>query len=51
MSQTRDANESYECFDRNVPRKPRLVGGVEGHNVKRSYLTGKPRPVAGQLLL
>ncbi len=35
--------------DRNVPRKPRLVGGVKGHNIKRDYLTGKPRPVAGEL--
>ena len=36
-------------FGRNVPRKPRLVGGVKGHNMKRNYLTGKPRPVAGEL--
>jgi hypothetical protein len=21
-------------FDRNVPRKPRLVGGVKGHNIE-----------------
>jgi hypothetical protein len=32
-----------------VPRKPRLVGGVKGYNMKRHYLTGKPRPVAGEL--
>ena len=36
-------------FGRNVPCKPRLVGGVKGHNMKRDYLTGKPRPVAGEL--
>jgi probable rRNA maturation factor len=35
--------------DRNVPREPRLVGGVKGHNMKRNYLTGKPRPEAGEL--
>ena len=34
---------------RNVPRKRHLVGGVKGHNMKRYYLTGKPRPVAGEL--
>jgi hypothetical protein len=31
------------------PRKPRLAGGVKGHNMKRNYLSGKPRPVAGEL--
>jgi hypothetical protein len=36
-------------FDRNVPRKPRLVGGVKGHNIKRDYLAGKPRPMGGEL--
>jgi hypothetical protein len=35
--------------DRNVPRKPHLVGGVKGHNMKRNYLSGKPRHVAGEL--
>jgi len=34
---------------RNVPREPRLVGGVKGNNMKRNYLTGKPRPMAGEL--
>ncbi len=29
-------------FDRNVPRKPRHVGGVKGHNIKWYYLSGKP---------
>ncbi len=28
--------------------QPRLVGGVKGHNMKRNYLTGKPRLVAGR---
>jgi hypothetical protein len=36
-------------LDRNVPRRPRLVGGVEGHNIKRDHLAGKPRPVGGEL--
>jgi hypothetical protein len=32
-------------FDgRKVPRKPRLVGGVKGNNIKGNYLTGKPHP-------
>jgi len=35
--------------DRNVPRKPRLVGGFKGHNMKKDYLAGKPRPVGGEL--
>jgi N-acetylglucosamine-6-phosphate deacetylase len=34
---------------RNVPRKPRLAGGVKGHNMIGNYLSGKPRPEAGQL--
>jgi len=33
----------------NVPRKPRLVGGGKGHNMKGNYLPGKPRPVVGEL--
>ena len=41
------------CCDRNVPRKPRPasggIGGGKGHNMKRDYLAGKPRPVAGEL--
>ncbi len=40
-------------IDRNVPRKPRPamggIGGVKGHNMKRNYLAGKPRPAAGEL--
>ncbi len=43
-----------DLFDRNVPRKPRPamggIGGVKGHNMKRTYLTGKPRPVVGASL-
>jgi hypothetical protein len=30
-------------FGRKVPRKPRLVGGVKGHNINDYYITGKPR--------
>ena len=33
---------------RNVPCKPRLVGGVKEHNTKGNYISGKPRPVAGE---
>jgi Kef-type K+ transport system membrane component KefB len=37
-------------FDRNVPRPAYGgIGGVKGHNTKENYLTGKPRPVAGEL--
>jgi hypothetical protein len=51
-------SDEYKPFhlDRNVPRKPRLVGhcdskpsGVKGHNIKLNYLAGKPRPVGGEL--
>ncbi len=42
-------SEKTSIIDRNVPRKPRLVGGVKGYNVKQEYLSGKPRPVAGEL--
>jgi len=30
-----------------VPRKSRAVSGVKGHNIKRNYLAGKPRPAGG----
>jgi len=36
-------------FGRKVPRKPRLVGGVKGHNTKSYYIAGKRRPAAGEL--
>ncbi len=29
-------------FDRNVHRKPRLVGGVKGHNMNDNTLPGSP---------
>ena len=32
-----------------MSRESRPVGGVKGHNMKRNYLTGKLRPVAGEL--
>jgi SAM-dependent methyltransferase len=38
-------------IDRQVPRKPRLVGGVKGHNQNENFLSGKPRPVGGELQL
>jgi hypothetical protein len=31
-----------DVFDRNVPRKPRLAGGVKGHNIKEITLPGSP---------
>jgi len=36
---------SFLCqSDRNVPRPASGgIGGVEGHNIKRDYLAGKPR--------
>jgi hypothetical protein len=34
-------------FDRNVPRKPRLVGGVKGHNINDITLPGSPALWAG----
>ena len=41
-----------ELFDRHVPRKPHplrrgpcLPAGRKGHNIKGSYLAGKPRPL------
>jgi Kef-type K+ transport system membrane component KefB len=37
-------------FGRNVPRPVcGGIGGIKGHNTKENYLTGKPRPVAGEL--
>jgi hypothetical protein len=42
-------NDILRQSGRSVPLKPRLVGGVKGYNMKRHYLTGKPRPVAGEL--
>jgi hypothetical protein len=35
-------------FDRQVPRKPRLVAG-QGVQLKQYFFPGKPRPVAGEL--
>ncbi len=30
-----------------APSRSIGIGGIKGHNIKRNYLTGKPRPVAG----
>lgn len=38
-----------QIFDRQVLRKPRLVGGVKGHNIKKDYISGKPNPVSEEL--
>jgi hypothetical protein len=42
-------DHALELFDRGRTRKPRLVGGVKGRNVIKLFLTGKPRPVGGEL--
>jgi hypothetical protein len=34
-------------FDRQVPRKPRLVGGVKGHNINEISFPGSPALWAG----
>jgi hypothetical protein len=36
-------------LDRGRARKPRLEGGVKGRNINKLFLTGKPRPVGGEL--
>jgi hypothetical protein len=36
------------AIDRNVPRKPALQSGSRGQ-CERSFLSGKPRPVGGEL--
>jgi NADPH-dependent glutamate synthase beta subunit-like oxidoreductase len=41
--------QSRPVFGRQVPRKPRLVGGVKGHNSNEDFLSGKSRPVGGEL--
>jgi hypothetical protein len=35
----------HKDFDRSVPRKPRPVGGVKGHNTNNKSLPGSPRAV------
>jgi MFS family permease len=37
-------------IDRNVPRKPRLVGGVKGHNLNDITLPGSPALWAGSFI-
>jgi len=32
----------FTPVDRNVPRKPRLVGGVKGHNMNETSSPGSP---------
>ena len=38
-------------FDRSVPRKPRLVGGVKGHNMNEISFPGSPALWAGGFTL
>ena len=45
----KDSRLPSPILGRNVPRKPRLAGGVKGYNMKGNYLSGKPRPVTGEL--
>ena len=45
-------NEAYfgtPQLDRECTRKPRLAGGVKGHTIMKRFLTGKLRPVGGEL--
>jgi hypothetical protein len=37
-------------FDRNVPRKLRLVGGVKGHNMNETSFPGSPALWAGSFI-
>ena len=41
--------KAEKLLGRQVPRKPLLLGGVKGHNQKRYFFPGKPRPEAGEL--
>ena len=41
--------KAEKLLDRQVPRKPRCLGGVKGRNQKRYFFPGKPRPDAGEL--
>jgi len=34
---------------RECSRTLRLAGGVKGHTIMKQFLTGKPRPVGGEL--
>jgi len=36
-------------YGRQVSRKPRLIRGVKGHNQNENFLSGKPRPLGGDL--
>ena len=40
---------AMRVFDRQVPRKPRLVGGVKGHNINEISFPGSPALVGGEL--
>ncbi len=42
MGVGRTAAGGISLFDRNVPRKPRLVGGVKGHNITKFPLREAP---------
>ncbi len=41
--------ETGSPYDRQVPRKPRLSGGVKGHNQNENFLSGKPPPCLSRL--
>jgi len=41
----------YPTHDRQVPRKPRLVGGVKGHNINEISFPGSPALWAGSFTL
>jgi hypothetical protein len=44
----------FPCFsqvpdDQDVPRNPRLVDGIKGHDIDEDFLSGKPHPVSEEL--
>lgn len=40
---------AFRLVDRPVPRKPRLLGGVKGHNQNDVSVPGSHRPMGGEL--
>ena len=41
--------KAEKLLGRQVPRKPRLLGGIKGQNQEDSFFPGKPRPQAVEL--
>jgi hypothetical protein len=53
MTKLKVSNEAQnpKMLDRNVPRKPRLVGGVKGHHMNEISFPGSPALWAGSFTL